>query len=593
MIALPLPAADVDDADAAFASAFAAALAGLHLQQGGAAADVDALKQAAQLACVAIREGHACADLDEDVDADGQHVDIAALRRSAMVGEGAQPTALVLAGSRLYLHRYWRYERELAAALLALNRPLQDLDVVQAAAVLERYFPQDAAHPLNWQKVAAATALSRHLCVISGGPGTGKTTTVVRVLAAMLSLQPSLRIAIAAPTGKAAARLKASIRNQVESLDLDEAVRARLPTQAHTLHRLLGNRPHRAGFIHNAGNPLPYQVVVVDEASMLDLALAAKLVAALPAGARLILLGDKDQLASVETGAVYTELSAQRAFDGEGRAMLAQLIGVDTLPADVGEQADGAMRNAVVWLSRAYRFAHDSGIAPLASAINDGNVPAVRAVFDRGQAGLNWRRELLPPPQLAAQLAHGFSGYVGAVLDRAPPQQVLQQFERYRVLCATRSGSYGSESLNRQISALLQKQLGVAGGARWYAGRAVMIAGNDYALKLFNGDIGIALADEQGRLLVHFAGDEGLRAFAPGRLSQLSNAYALTVHKSQGSEFDAVDVVVDGSLPRGLNRQLLYTAVTRARSSVRLWCADEALATMVAARSSRRSSILG
>lgn len=591
MSALPLPAAGIDDADAAFASAFAAALTGLHLQQGGDATDVDALGLAAQLACIALREGHACADLDEDVDATGERVDVAALRRSPMVGDGTRPTALVLSGSRLYLYRYWRYERELAAALIALNRPLADLDEARAAAALERYFPRDDAYPLDWQKIAAATALSRHLCVISGGPGTGKTTTVVRVLAAMLSLQPALRIAVAAPTGKAAARLKASIRNQIESLDLDADVYARLPAQAHTLHRLLGNRPNRAGFMHNAGNPLPYQVVVVDEASMLDLALAAKLVAALPPGARLILLGDKDQLASVETGAVYTELSAHRRFDQAGRGVLARLSGIDVLPADSADAA--AMDNAVVWLSRAYRFATDSGIAPLAAAINTGDAGAVRDVLARGEAGLSWRRELPSATALAVQLAEGYDGYIAAVLERAPAEQVLRCFERYRVLCATRAGSYGSEALNRLLSPLLQKRLGAAGGARWYAGRAVMIAGNDYALKLFNGDVGIALADEQNRLLVHFAGDDGLRAFAPGRLSQLSNAYALTVHKAQGSEFDAVDVVIDGALARGLNRQLLYTAVTRARSSVRLWCGDEALTTTVSTRLSRRSSIIG
>lgn len=592
---MPLATVGLDEPDAAFASLFAAALGELHLQQGGDAADLDALRAAANLACMAVQQGHACADLAVDAaEGEGEPVDIAALRRSAMVGDGRAPTPLVLAGTRLYLHRYWRYERQLAARLIELNRPVAGLDVAAAAAIIARLFPPaDEAQP-DWQKIAAATALSRHLCIVSGGPGTGKTTTVVRILAALLTLQPGLRIAIAAPTGKAAARLKSSIASQLDALDLPDALRAQMPGEAHTLHRLLGYRPNRAGFRHDASRPLPYQLVVVDEASMLDLALAAKLVAALPADARLILLGDKDQLASVEAGAVYAELSARAQLDGAGRAMLASIVGADRVPpAEGADEPAYAMANAVVWLSRAWRFAADGGISRLAAAINAGEPAAVRAVLASGSASLDWRAVLPSPAALAATLAQRYEDYVAAVRGGAEPLDVLRSFERYRVLCSTRAGAYGSEALNRQLAAQLQRRLGgAAGAARWYAGRAVMVAGNDYALRLFNGDIGVALADADGRLLVYFAGDDGLRAFAPGRLANVATAFALTVHKAQGSEFARVDLVIEPTLARGLTRELLYTAVTRARERVGLWCGEELFDAMVATRLRRRSAII-
>ncbi len=584
-----LAGASVDEPEAAFAALFSEAIAELHTSQGGSADDIDSVRRAARLACEAVREGHACADLRL-----AESIDMASLRRSPLVGDGAGPTPLVLVGPRLYLHRYWRYERDLGERLMALNRPVDGLDHNAAAAILNRLFPA-ADTAIDWQKLAAATALSRHLCVISGGPGTGKTTTVVRVLAALLSLDANLRIAVAAPTGKAAARLKASIDSQIAALDLPQDLRERLPAQAFTLHRLLGNRPHRSGFHHDAKQPLPYQVVVVDEASMLDLALAARLVAALPANARLILLGDKDQLASVEAGAVYAELSAHCRHDAAGVALLRSLTGGQA-PRAIASADDQptapAMTNAVIWLDRSYRFAADGGISRLAAAINAGEPATVTAVFASAASSVQWQRALPSPQRLAALLAGGYDDYVDAVLGRADPALVLRRFERYRVLCSTRGGAYGSDALNRQISAHLQRRLGGAPSARWYAGRAVMVTGNDYALRLFNGDIGLALADGQDRLLVYFAGDEGLRAFAPGRLAQVASAFALTVHKSQGSEFDSVDVVVEPTLTRGLSRELLYTAVTRARSAVRLWCSQDLLDVSVQARVQRRSALL-
>jgi exodeoxyribonuclease V alpha subunit len=588
---LPLPPPGIDDAAAAFAASFASAIASVHEELGGSLDDRDEVYNAARQACLAVQQGDACADLAVLAD-EGIGIDLGALQRSPAVGDGSSTTPLVLHRSLLYLHRYWRYERSLAHRLQALNRPIEDLAPAAVRGELDALFAGDAAVTPNWQKIAAATALMRRLCVISGGPGTGKTTTVVRILAAALSLHRDsahpLRIAIAAPTGKAAARLQASIRTQLARMPLSADIVARLPSDAYTLHRLLGVRPGRVGFRHDAAHPLPYDLVVVDEASMIDLALAAKLVDALLPSARLILLGDKDQLASVEAGAVYAELSARSQRDAAWCAALAAATGETVAASD---ESAAMLGNAVVWLNHAYRFDAASGIAPLAAAINDGDAAQVRSLLS-ASPDPRWQTALPSPTALSATLAQGYEAYVQAVVAGAAPAEVLRIFDRYRVLCATRSGSYGSEALARHIALHLRRRMPAAGAsAQWYAGRAVMVTGNDYALQLYNGDVGIALPDADGRLLVHFAGDAGLRAFAPGRLGAVDNAFALTVHKSQGSEFEAVDVVVDGSLPRGLNRQLLYTALTRARAQLRLWCSEPALETMIATRLSRRSAI--
>lgn len=586
-----LPASSIDDAATAFSASFASAIAAAHEQQGGDVADSDSIDLAARQACIAVQEGHACADLAALAD-DGVEIDLGALQRSPVVGSGEHPTPLVLQNTRLYLYRYWRYERRLAARLAQLNQPIEDLDRAAARIELDSLFVADAAITPNWQKVAAATALARRLCVISGGPGTGKTTTVVRILAAALSLhrgaQP-LRIAIAAPTGKAATRLKSSIQTQLSRMQLRADIVERLLTEAYTLHRLLGVRPGRVGFRHDALNPLPYDLVVVDEASMIDLALAAKLVDALLPDARLILLGDKDQLASVEAGAVYAELSAHIERDVAWCESLAALSG-ETLVAS--DETTSSLSNGVVWLSHAYRFDAASGIAPLAAAINRGDVSEVRACLAAEQ-GPVWETLLPSSATLAATLSKGYESYVDAVNRGATPAEVLLIFDRYRVLCATKLGPCGSEALARQIAQHLRRAMPVTGAShQWYAGRAVMITDNDYALRLFNGDVGIALPDEHQRLLVYFATDDGVRAIAPGRLGQVSTAFALTVHKSQGSEFGNIDVVIEPTLARGLTRELLYTAVTRARESVRLWCPDDLLEAGVRSRVQRRSSLL-
>lgn len=578
-VPLPLPAGPAEDAESAFDAGLAAAIAHAHAADGGRAEDRAAVEQAARLAAAAIREGQVCAVID---DPDLQ----AALQRSPAVCDGeGEPTPLVLQAQRLYLFRYWQYERLLATRLAALNAPTPVSDAAAVRRQLDTLFPGGPSP--DWQKLAAVTALTRRLCVLSGGPGTGKTTTVVRLLAALLSQQADLRVALAAPTGKAAARIKESVRLQIERLPVDAALRERLPGEAQTVHRLLGYRPGRVQFRHHAGQPLPYDLVIVDEASMLDLALAAKLLDAIPPHGRLILLGDKDQLAAVEAGAVFADLSRRRAYSETGRDRLLTLGGADPQALPPATDGGGALDDAVVWLEHSYRFDAQGGLGRLARCVNAGEVDEAMAALRHGAA--DWRTD----PPAAEALLDGYAEFVETVRAGQPAGAVLAAFDRFRVLCATRHGAHGSLALNEALALAFRQTLGESGTLpAWYPGRPVMLTRNDYALRLFNGDIGVTLADADGRLRVYFpAADGDLRAVLPARLAATETAFALTVHKSQGSEFERVDLVLDARATRGLSRELIYTGLTRARTAVRLWAAADVLAEGIGRRTERHSAL--
>jgi exodeoxyribonuclease V alpha subunit len=548
------------DAAADLARAFAELMVQLHQEAGGAPAAEAAVAQAAQLASLAASAGAACCWLD----AADAPPDRALLRQSpvlAAAGPGAAAPLVLDVAGRLYLQRYYDDELRLAQRLRALDG-LAGLTPAQLAAACGQL---DARWGTTGgaQRLAAATILARRLAIVSGGPGTGKTTTVARALAVLLALEPGLRVALAAPTGKAAARLLETLRVQLAGLAPPE----RLPQEAHTLHRLLGLRPGGATPRFHAQRRLPYDLVVVDEASMLDLALAARLLDAMPEGARLVLLGDKDQLTAVETGAVFADLCAERGASAPAAAALAALAGADVVrragPADAAGLAD-----AVVWLERSYRFDPAGGIGRLAACINAGDAPGALAALAAGGAGLAWHDAAPDAEALAGPLLEGYAAFRAALAGGAAPAQVLAAFARHRVLCALREGPQGSQRLNDALA----RRLRAAGAGPWFHGRPVIVTANDYALGLYNGDIGVTLADAQGVLQVHFndaAG--GLRTVAPARLADCETAFALTVHKAQGSEFEQVDVVLPGRDGPLLAREWLYTAVTRARAGLRLW----------------------
>ena len=544
------------------------------------------VRRAAFHASLATSNGHACALLDEifGEESNAELTDARQLLlRSGVVGSPEQPGAMPLildSANRLYLHRYFDYERRLARRLLL--KPAPAPIGAEARAQLQQLFAANRTvlgERPDWQQIAAALALRQPLTVISGGPGTGKTTTVVNILACLLTQAPGCRIALAAPTGKAAARMLEAIRARAEHLP--PALRELLPQQSYTVHRLLGATPTAGVFRHDAGNPLALDVLVVDEASMLDLALAVKLFEAVPPGARIVLLGDKDQLAAVESGAVFAELCADPTLSA---GCIAELAAASDTPAErirpPAPLKSTALHDSVVWFAENFRFRRDSGIGRLAAGIGAGD-PAGTIDWLRAQDGseVRWSDDgdtELAPETVDAMLA-GYAGYAaavhGATATSASPDigVIFDAFGRFRVLCALRNGARGVEQVNALLSARLRLPLGAAAGATWYAGRPVIILRNDYSLRLFNGDIGITLCDAGGELLVYFPDAEGgARGIAPGRLPPHETAFAMTVHKSQGSEFERVLLLLPEKPNRVITRELLYTGVTRARHQVHL-----------------------
>ncbi|WP_216661759.1 exodeoxyribonuclease V subunit alpha [Niveibacterium sp. COAC-50] len=575
-------------------------------QRAGASEPAVALADAAaRLVSAATADGHVCAHVDalpppwQAMPPDELH---AALLATSVVADdaSAEPAPLFADGSgRLYLWRYHDYERRLASALHALAQPfaLADADIARLRAQLDQLFPADAQRSgPDRQKLAAALALQGGLTVISGGPGTGKTHTVVGLLAALLTLQPDTRVALAAPTGKAAARMMDTLRRR--TADLPSAIRERLPTEAWTIHRLLGVTSEAGRFRHHRDNPLPIDALVVDEASMLDLALATRLVEAMPTGARLILLGDKDQLAAVEAGAVFAELSAGQRFSDRRAAELATLVGGE--PDALRDIASGVapLPDSVVWLTESRRFRADSGIGRLASDINAGRGVEALAWMQAGtDQSVRWIDDAGDAPSaasLAAVLA-GYAPYFEALLDKAAghdPAALMRALDRFRVLCAVQAGPRGVMATNEFVAQRVRRLTTPASSSPWYRGRAVMILRNDYALRVFNGDIGLCVAGPDGELAVAFPDSDGTwRRLTPSRLPEHTDAFAMTVHKSQGSEFERVHLLLPGSAAAVMTRELAYTAVTRAASAVEISGNGEVFIAACAQPTRRRSGL--
>lgn len=491
------------------------------------------------------------------------------LERSRLCGNGDEPSPLVLEGDRLYLYRFHAAERRLAAAVRTrsiANAGAEPTISPETSRLFPLLFDVGAPEPTDWQAVAAAAAMRNRLTVITGGPGTGKTTTAARVLALLLHQDPGLRIALAAPTGKAAARLAEAIGAGAAGLPISGSIRAGLPSVGHTIHRLLGYQPWCDRFANGPDRPLAEDVIVVDEASMVDLLMMDALFAAARPSARIILLGDPDQLASVDTGYVLGDLC--RASDGCGDDHGAKLcawyerLSGQKLP--VGGRAS-PMRDAVVRLRRSYRFEKQVGIGVLAQAIREGDGQrTLDALCDGGHSDVR-RRD---PVRTCGELLSPIAKQIEAYFDAKDAAESLERLSAFRVLCALREGRSGVAGLNDGMERWLRERYGVPTRARWYDRRPVLITANDRATGLFNGDIGVTLS-VGGRALVHFPdGSGGVRAVAPARLPSHDTAWAMTVHKSQGSEFDHVLFVLPDDDNRVLTRELLYTGVTRARRDV-------------------------
>ncbi len=474
-----------------------------------------------------MQDGHTCLSVN--------HRQEKLLLRCPLVSEtGDSP--LVLVNSRLYLARYFTYERRLSekmAGLAAISYSIDNLD-----GLLRNFFATPEAEQ-DQQREAARVALIRGLCIISGGPGTGKTTTVVKIVAMLLAHHgPTFRIALAAPTGKAAMRLRESVAAQIPLLPVEDAVKEIIPREAQTLHRLLGVRKYSPLFTHSSRRLLPWDAVIVDEASMVDLALMSKLADALSEGTRLILLGDKDQLASVESGAVLSEC-------------------IRVLSANVVE------------LHVAHRF--NAEISAFAGFIRGGDGDAIARTIEDDTISSITKAE----GDWLIVCADRYEQYLRQVRLAAGSAEALpalfQLFNSFRILCALKNGPSGVAGINERIERILSARGFECGRGEWYPGRPVLVTRNDYNLGLYNGDIGICLPESPGSqaFFVWFEKEAGLFSrFMPVRLPSHETAWALTVHKSQGSEFREVMVVLPEADHQLLSRELLYTAVTRARERV-------------------------
>jgi exodeoxyribonuclease V alpha subunit len=602
---------------------------------------------------------------------------LSVLEHSEVVGNAGEEKPLIFDGERLYFHRYWHYEVSLTKQLTHFGSPmaLSAADIDNLSSVLDRLFyrqypflyervsqltsesgsierqqlvcdvldvvnqegidwervgailaqaksPLDleqldelipTSHCLNWQKVAAAVALCRRFTVISGGPGTGKTTTVAKLLAAVVLQQnrgyQAPNICLVAPTGKAAARLTESIGNAIGQLPIDPTTKALIPIKASTLHRLLGSIPHSSQFRHHSGNKLHLDILVVDEASMVDLPMMCKLFDALPSHARVILLGDKDQLASVEAGAVLGDICSflSLGYSAEQSTLLSQLTGF-SLDSTKAAQRIPQLCDSLCMLRKSYRFDHRSGIGLLANAVNQGDVELVESLCRRGfddiaiipLTGEGFssllkvvKREYQCYLDLAAQLKtkHG-----DVSNTKAWVKPILDAFNQCRLLCAVREGEFGVLGLNQRIERLLNNHKLISMNEElWYIGRPIMILQNDYNLGLFNGDIGICLPDissGENRLKVYFELPDGtVKGILPSRIPQHELAYAMTIHKSQGSEFHTTLMILPMDFSPVLTRELIYTGITRAKKQLNLYADNRILRRAIGVKTERISGL--
>lgn len=471
-------------------------------------------------------QGHSCIHLDKD--------EKTLVHASGLLSTKAS-APIVFEKGRLYLHRYWFYENRLAEQVKRLCK--YKLPYLGFESILDRYFTEPIDE-IDWQREAAKKCINQSFVVISGGPGTGKTTTVVKILALLQELavkqETVLHIALAAPTGKAAARLQESIGLSKAKLPCGDYVKQKIPETVFTVHRLLGSQAMSPYFKHHSGNILSYDLVVIDEASMIDLALMSKLVDALKPNSRLILLGDKNQLVSVESGAVLADITI-------------------------------ALPEQTVELKKSFRF--KGNIKSLADAVNNQRVNEAWAVLEKNEdVGLL-------EENLIDFAVKKYTIFFQSIKNNADFQAIFLEFNRFQILCSNRYGEKGAVDINRSIEEKLSQQGMIQKNSSWYIGRPVMIVQNNVAMGLYNGDVGICLYDEDiTRISVFFksAGGGRVKKFLPSTIPPHETVFAMTIHKSQGSEFEECLCVLPEKMNPVLSKELIYTAITRAKKVLKI-----------------------
>jgi exodeoxyribonuclease V alpha subunit len=520
------------------------------------------------------------------------------LEKTDIVGKPGDYRPLVLdSKNRLYLYRYWNYEKRISDSIkLRAAGVIKGVNIGLLRKSLEKLFSDNQYEDLDLQKIAALTAVYKRFCVVSGGPGTGKTTTIAKILALLAEIEPEkkLKTYLCAPTGKAAAKLGEAIQNTKKGIDCSEEKKRLIPEDASTIHRMLKTVPGSARFYYNAENKLPADVVVVDEASMVDLALLSKLLDAVPEGARIILVGDKDQLASVEAGSVLGDICNRGGIEADYVEVDRNPAGLSGLPDRYSIPGRNPLNDCIVVLQKNYRFPDKSGIGRLSGAVNKGDYEtAFEILRESRDESIRWK-----PVKTAGELycalgkkiIEGYTAY-HAIDD---PVEALESFGRFKILCAINNGLTGVDGLNRFAETVLAKKGLISPVSQWYRGRPILIKGNNYSLGLFNGDTGIIMAERnsEDNLYAFFHSDSrDARKFKPGILPEHDTAYAMTVHKSQGSEYAEVVVVLPEKDSPVLSRELIYTGLTRTTGKITLFGTESVLKEAISRKTERASGL--
>lgn len=522
------------------------------------------------------------------------------LTQCSVVGIPGEFCPLILDGLLLYLHKFWHYENGISEKLNALSeKTIETSDPDCLLKLLDTYFPQEKKE-INWQRIAAFVAATRQLCITTGGPGTGKTTAVIQIIVLLLELEKEkkLRVAVAAPTGKAAARLDETLNIIKDSLKHFKDIHETMPASASTIHRLLGAIPRSQSFRYNEENPLPFDIVVIDEASMIDLSLMAKLLKALPDHCRLILLGDRDQLASVEAGSVFGDICHSAYLSVFSKSFGDDLLPftVTNLPNDTIKKTIPDIADCMVELKKVYRF--KGSLAECSNAVKKGEGEnAFSIIAGSDPEAIQWK-ELTNGIQISDTIKEDILQGWQVFLEADTIEKMFSAFTRFRMLCVLRSGPFGVENINRIIENILSKEGAISPATKWYTKKPVMITKNDYQMNLYNGDTGIVAPDPQdeGKLKAWFPpltkdNKTDFRPFSPSRLPENETAYAITVHKSQGNEFNSVMLLLPDKDTPLLTRELLYTGITRAREKVILYGKEDIFKAAVNRGIERRSGL--
>ncbi|HOP30963.1 MAG TPA: exodeoxyribonuclease V subunit alpha [Spirochaetota bacterium] len=510
---------------------------------------------------------------------------LSVLKKSGIAGNEGELFPLILdEHNRIYFQKYNFFEKELADSVKSMAKPVPPRKLTPGITeMFLKLFPCKEGET-DWQGVAALCALNSSFSVISGGPGTGKTSTVIRILALLVEMMGrDISIALAAPTGKAAARLRESVTVSLETLPVSDDIKKAIPGETYTIHRLLGSVSGSPEFRHNRENPLRYDVIVVDECSMADLALMYRFFEAVKPEARVILLGDRDQLSSVEGGAVFGDICDRGRLHGYPAEFITRGSGIlgESFSRDAGvENKDAPLSGAMTILRKSFRFSGDSGIGLLADMIRSGDSAGAVKLFNHGgKSDIVLAGEctaLFIEETFRKAAADAFSSG-----GRPRHESIYEFIKGFAILTATRRGPGGAAALNLMAERVLEEEGVIIPAAEFYEGRPVMVTRNDYTLALFNGDIGVTCFKD-GELRVMFEKPDGEKVYIhPSRMPEHETAFAMTIHKSQGSEFSEVIVVLPPVEKRLLTRELLYTAVTRGKKKVVIASDKETVAAMI------------